>query len=175
MNISIKKMVQGALLTAISIIIPVVFGSFLRIYIPPFSATLGAHVPMFLAMFLGTFVATFVGIGSGIGFLFAFPDPVIAFRAFTHIIVGFVGAKLVQKNIKFRYVTLITAPLHGILEALVVLPFGFAFKDALIVVGIGAILHHTLDGVVSYPIIKKLGLAKKESLKSAEVDCKEIA
>jgi niacin transporter len=67
MNIKIRQMVYAGLLTAIAIIIPIQFG-FLRIIIPPFTATLAAHVPMMLAMLISPPVAAVVGIGSTIGF-----------------------------------------------------------------------------------------------------------
>lgn len=159
MKMNIKKMVISALLMAISIIIPLVFGSTLRIYIPPFSATLASHVPMFLSMFLGPFEAAVVGIGSAIGFLFAFPDPVIAARAAMHIIVGFVGGKLILKNVSFTKTIFITAPLHGFLEALVVMPFGFDLYKALIVVGIGGVLHHIVDGLITLPLVASINKA----------------
>ncbi|MGG7162327.1 ECF transporter S component [Clostridium ihumii] len=158
---NIKKMVQASLLMAIAIIIPVVFGNSLRVYIPPFTATLASHVPMFLAMYLGVKASAVVGAGSAIGFLFAFPDPIVATRAFMHVAVGSIGAKCVENGFSYNKVVLITAPLHGILEALIVIPFGFTFKDALIVVGIGTILHHVADGVITYPILKALKLDKK--------------
>lgn len=161
MKLDVKKMVQASLLMAIAIIIPLVFGSTLRVYIPPFSATLASHVPMFLSMFLGTSVASIVGLGSSIGFLFAFPDPVVAARAFMHVAVGFLGAKLVDKNYSLKKVVLFTAPLHGVLEALIVMPFGFSFKDALIIVGVGTIIHHIVDGVITIPVLKALKLEKK--------------
>ena len=49
MNNKIRQMVYAGLLTALAIIIPIQFG-FLKIIIPPFTATLAAHVPMMLAM-----------------------------------------------------------------------------------------------------------------------------
>ena len=68
MNNRIKEMTYAGLLTALAIIIPIQFG-FLKIYIPPFSATLTAHVPMMLSMFISPFAAIVVGIGSTLGFL----------------------------------------------------------------------------------------------------------
>ena len=52
----VRKMIFAALLTAISVIIPLQFG-FLKIYLGPFTATVGAHVPMFLAMLISPSVA----------------------------------------------------------------------------------------------------------------------
>ena len=68
MNNKIRQMVYAGLLTALAIIIPIQFG-FLKIIIPPFTATLAAHVPMMLAMLISPAVAIVVGIGSTIGFV----------------------------------------------------------------------------------------------------------
>lgn len=51
---------------------------------------------------------------------------------------------------------LITAPIHAILEALVVIPFGYNLSTALIVVGIGTFVHHFVDGTISFGLIKAL-------------------
>ncbi len=61
-----KKLVLAALLTSVAIIIP--FAVFFKVVIPPFSATLGSHVPMFISMLLGPEVAIMVGLGSALGF-----------------------------------------------------------------------------------------------------------
>lgn len=153
MNNKIKQMVYAGLLTALAIIIPIQFG-FLRIVIPPyFTATLAAHVPMMLSMLISPFVAAVVGIGSTIGFLIAgTPAPVVA-RAATHIVVGYVGAMIIMKNKSYVKAIAITAPIHGILEALVTIPFvGFsvAVYPALIVTVVGAILHHSADSIIAY-------------------------
>ena len=54
-----KRLTMTALLTALAILVPfiVVF----KVIVPPFSATLGSHVPMFLSMFLGPWAAVVVG------------------------------------------------------------------------------------------------------------------
>ena len=57
-----KKITIAALLTASAIIIP--FVVFLKVIIPPFTATLGSHAPMFIAMVLGPEIAVMVGLGS---------------------------------------------------------------------------------------------------------------
>ena len=65
--------------------------------------------------------------------------PVVV-RALTHIIVGLIGAKIVLKNKNFKKAIIITGPIHGILEALVVIPFiGFDLYKLLIVTGVGTI------------------------------------
>ncbi|MFR1708387.1 MAG: ECF transporter S component [Clostridium sp.] len=154
MKTNLKKMVVSSLLIAMSIIIPVIFGPFLKVYIPPFSATLASHVPMFIAMFLGPFEAAVVGIGSVIGFLFAIPDPIVAMRAASHIVVGYVGAKMLIKKVSYGKVVAFTAPIHGIIEGIIVLAFTSNILLALVVTGVGTMIHHVVDGIISLPIIR---------------------
>lgn len=164
MNNKIKQMVYAGLLTALAIIIPIQFG-FLRVTIPPFTATLAAHVPMMLSMLISPFVAVVVGIGSTIGFLISgTPAPVVA-RAATHIVVGYVGARIIMKNKNYVQVAAITAPIHGFLEALVVIPFiGFNLYQLIIVTAIGAILHHTADSAIAYVIVKAVAKASRKNI-----------
>ncbi|QPW59000.1 ECF transporter S component [Clostridium botulinum] len=147
-----KKLTYGALLTALAIIIPVSFGV-LRVQIGPFTATLGAHVPIFFSMLFGPYIASIVALGSALGFLITSPL-VIAARALMHVLVGGIGAILIKKDINLKNVILITAPLHGILEAISVIPFGFTVYKILIVVGVGSMIHHIVDGIVFNVIIK---------------------
>lgn len=155
-----KKLTYTGLLAALAIMIPLAFGAF-KIQIGPFSATLGAHVPMFIAMFLGPAAAAMVGIGSALGFLISAPL-VVAARAFMHTFVGLAGAFLIKKGTSFPKIVAITAPIHAILEALAVIPFGFTMYKILVVVGTGTFIHHIIDGVISYAIIK--ALAKQTSI-----------
>lgn len=149
-----KKITLAALLTALAIIIP--FAVFFKVIIPPFSATLGSHVPMFISMLLGPKVAIMVGLGSTLGF-FLNLGPVVGARAFMHVFIGVIGAKLIEKGMSFGKVSIITAPLHGLLEALIVIPFiGFDVYNLLIVTGIGTILHHSADAFISYIIVNAL-------------------
>lgn len=158
----VRKMIYAAILTAIAIIIPIQFG-FLKIQIPPFSATLASHVPMFLAMLISPAVAVFVGIGSALGF-FITATPEIAARAAMHIIVGFVGAKIVQKEKNFTKAVAITGPIHGILEGLAVIPFGFTYEKVLIVVALGTLIHHFVDATISYVLVKSLAKARRKDM-----------
>lgn len=157
-NVNIKKLVLTGLLTAFAIIIPIYMG-FLRVYIPPFSATLTAHVPMFFAMFLGPGSAVVVGLGSAFGFLITL-GPVIATRAMAHVFVGLAGAIMLKKGVSFNKVVAITAPLHGVLESLALLPFGIGvYKSAyfvLVITGVGTILHHCIDGFITAVLVKAL-------------------
>ncbi|MHC1721371.1 MAG: ECF transporter S component [Clostridiaceae bacterium] len=163
--ISIKKLTYTALLTALAIIIPLTFG-FLKVQLGPFSATLASHVPLFIAMFLGPGAAVMVGLGSTLGFLVSAPA-VVAARAFMHVFVGLAGALMLKQGVDFKKVVLFTAPIHGLLEALAVIPFGFTMYKVLVVVGVGTILHHIADGVIAFALIKALSRSLKLDLKKA--------
>lgn len=157
MRTNVKKLTTCALLIALSILIPLVFGNTpLRIYIPPFSATLGAHIPMFIGMFLGPFEAIVIGIGSAMGFMMS-SGPVIALRATSHIVVGYVAAKMLQRNMSYAKASAFTAPIHGILEGLVVLILAPSSGWTLVwITVVGTICHHIADAAISLPIIKAI-------------------
>lgn len=160
MKNNIRNLTYTALLTALAIIIPVNF-SFLKVYIPPFSATLASHVPMFLSMFLGPFSAVMVGIGSALGFFFTGLPLYVAARAFMHVFVGLTGALLMKKGVSFTKVVFYTAPIHGLLEMLVVIPFNFSLQFAFITVGIGTVLHHFVDSAITAVLVKSTAFRKK--------------
>lgn len=164
MNNKVKQMVYGALLTALAIIIPIQF-SFLKVNIPPFSATLAAHVPMFIAILISPMVAVVTGIGSTLGFLISgMPMPVV-FRAATHIIVGYVGAVYIMKRKSYVKMTVITSIIHGGLEALVVIPFiGLDVYQLLIVTGVGAIIHHSIDSGISYGLLTLMSKVRRKNI-----------
>ena len=167
MDNKIRQMVYAGLLTALAVIIPIQFG-FLRITIPPsFTATLAAHVPMMLSMLISPFVAVVVGIGSTIGFLIAgTPAPVVA-RAATHIVVGGVGAVIIARNKSYVKAVALTAPIHGILETLVSIPFiglAPAVYPVLSITLVGAIVHHVADSIIAYGIIKSVAKARKKNI-----------
>lgn len=158
MKINTKKLTASALLISLSILIPMVFGNTpLKIYIPPFSATLGSHIPMFIGMFLGPFEAIVIGIGSAIGFMLAMGNPVIALRAASHIIVGYISAKMILKKMSYTKAVVFTAPIHGLLEGLVVLLLTPASGWTFVwVTAIGTLFHHLVDAAISLPIIKSI-------------------
>ncbi|MCH3963885.1 MAG: ECF transporter S component [Clostridium sp.] len=162
---NIKKLTYAGLLTALAIIIPTAFG-FLKIQLGPFSATLASHVPMFLSMFLGPVPAVIVGIGSAVGFLITSPA-VIAARASSHIFVGLLGAVLLKKGVSFKKVIALTAPVHAILEAIFVIPFGFTMFKVLVVVGAGTFAHHIVDGVIAFTLVSTLARTLKVNLGKA--------
>ncbi|GAW92221.1 ECF transporter S component [Calderihabitans maritimus] len=161
-----KEIVLGGLLTGLALVIPLAFGGVLGIVIPPFSATLASHVPMMIAMIVSPGVAVMVGIGSALGFLIKLGMPAIAARAFMHTFVGYAGAKMVQKGRPLYSALIWTLPLHALLEAIIVLPFGFTLYQGLVGVGIGTALHHAIDSVITLgilvlPIAKPLGLSSR--------------
>lgn len=154
----IRKLVLTALLAAIAMIIP--FAVFFKVIIPPFTATLGSHVPMFLSMLLGPKAAIFVGLGSAFGF-FLNLGPLVGARALMHSVVGAIGAVLLKRGWSFTVVALITAPIHGLLEVLVVLPFmPFDAFKLFIVTGVGSMLHHFVDAAISYVMVKALSKSR---------------
>lgn len=158
-----KKMVITALLIAMAIIIPVSFG-FLRIIVGPFTATLGAHIPMFVSMLISPKVAAAVGFGSGIGFVFAGMPATVVARALMHIPVGIFGAKIIEKKKSIKLASLLTSILHGVLEGIVVIPFGFNIYEVIIVTGVGAILHHLVDAGITVLIFNKVASAMKKDM-----------
>ena len=164
MNNKIKQMVYAGLLTAFAIIIPIQFG-FLKIMIPPFTATLAAHVPMMMAMLISPAVAIVVGIGSTIGFLISgMPMPVVA-RAATHIVVGYIGAKIIIRDQNYIKAAIITAPIHAILEMIVVIPFiGLNLYQLLIITAVGGMLHHCVDSVIAYVLINLVAKTRKKDI-----------
>ncbi|WP_034849429.1 hypothetical protein [Clostridium hydrogeniformans] len=164
MNNKITKMVFTALFAALAIIIPVSFG-FLKIIIGPFTATLASHVPMFLSMYLSPASAAVVGLGSTLGFMYTGLPLVVVFRAASHIIVGALGGILVERGFEYKKVVLITAPVHGLLEGLAVIPFfGLDLYYILVVTVIGSIAHHCADGVISAALLKALSKALRRDL-----------
>jgi len=153
-----RDLVYGALLTCLSLLIPLAFGNYLRVYLPPFSATLASHVPVMLAMLVSPAAAMLVGAGSAIGFLMVM-GPVIAARAAVHIIFGLVGALIIKQGRSFRSALLVSAPIHALGEALVVLPFGFTSYQALVLVGVGTLLHHIADAAIALLAVSSLRIS----------------
>lgn len=167
MRMTMKELLYGALLTALALLIPLAFQGWLQVAIPPFSATLASHLPTMLAMTISPWVAVLVGLGSSFGFLITL-GPIVALRAFIHVIFGAIGARLYQKDFKLWQVLLITLPIHALGEALAVMIFGFSLYQALVVIGIGTALHHTADSLITlscYGALQKAGVRLQTSAK----------
>lgn len=143
-----KEMIYGAILTSLALLIPLAFGGFLGITLPPFSATLASHVPVMISMTISPVTAFAVASGSALGFLIKL-GPVVAARASMHIIWGVAGALLYKKGMSLTKVLVFILPLHAISEALVVIPFGFNLYNAGVVIGVGTALHHIFDSIIT--------------------------
>lgn len=154
-----RELALGGLFTAFALLIPLTFGPYLRIIIGPFSATLASHVPLFLGALVSPMAAATVGAASAFGFLVTM-GPVVAARALSHIVVGFVAASMVKKGQPFYLALLAVLPIHAGLEALVVVPFGFDLYNMGVVVGVGTALHHLMDSLIAIGIVKALGLGR---------------
>lgn len=152
----VRELVLGALLTALALVVPLVFRGWLQVYIPPFSATLASHVPSMMAMFISPMVAGMVGLGSSLGFLVTL-GPVIAGRAFIHVIFGVVGALLLARGAKpWLVLFALTPPIHAAGEALVVALFGFQAYEIFVAVGLGTLLHHMVDAAITVALMAAL-------------------
>ena len=172
----VRKITIAALLTAITILIPIVFVPF-RITIGPMSWTPASHVPIFIAAFISPFVAISVAIGSAIGFFFSAPL-VIAARASTHIIFAILLALYIKKNQKIGkwhiiVLSIIIATIHGISESLVVMQFflgtvqGNITYYIWILIGFGTFVHSMVDFWIAKLIFKilhnRIGEIKNEN------------
>jgi len=172
---NVRNMTITGLLTAISILIPMLP---LRVILPPaFTATLAVHVPVMVSMFVSPFSAAFVAIGSAIGFGFTGLPPTVTARAATHIVFAVVGALMIRKQfsgilgnkiVKVVVVGIVTMILHAGFEALVTIPAmrlftgydGAAIYAAATTVGIGTLMHHAVDYMITIVIISALADAK---------------
>lgn len=154
-----KEMVLTALLIALGIMIPVYFG-FLRVVLPPaFTATLMSHVPIFIAMFLSPWSALFTALGTTLGFIFAGLSPVVVARAASHLIFALVGAFMIKKRYNLILTGIVVALLHAFFEAITtylflvlgLMPAGDSsfVVSAFYVVGIGTLIHNTIDYVIA--------------------------
>lgn len=159
-----RELTLGALFSAMTLLIILLFSPFLKIAIPPFfTATIILHVPLFLSMLISPRAASMVGIISAIGFMLTPLGPIVALRALMHGIVGYMGGWMVKKGVKYTYALGATLPVHALLEGIVVViamgltPEGI--KYALIVVAAGTAIHHGIDAVIS---IIFAGILKKQ-------------
>lgn len=169
-NVRTKDLVLTALLIAIGIIIPTYFG-FLRVTLPPaFTATIMAHVPIFVAMFISPWSALFVALGTTLGFLFTTPL-VVAIRAASHVIFALVGAYMIRKSYNLVWIGVVTALLHAAFEGLVVYLFikiGLTpategtpiLVTAFYVTGVGTLIHDIIDYVIACGVGFALAKAK---------------
>lgn len=161
-------LVIAALLCAIGILVPII--SPVKIRLEPMSFTLGSHIAVFIAMFVSPVVAVCVELGTTLGFLLAGFSPVVVLRALAQIVFVVVGSVWLQKKPEalnhwgsMSLFVLVTGLLHGIAEALVSTWFYFGgnidqskgfFTTIVLLVGVGTLVHHTIDFVFSVLIWK---------------------
>jgi niacin transporter len=162
-----RELTMGALLSAMAFLIPIAFGGFLMVTIPPFTATIMSHVPLFLAMLVSPLAAVMVGVVSAIGFFIKL-GAVVGARALMHAVVGFVGAVMIKKGYSFPVALTAALPFHAVLEGLVVIPFfGFNLYKIFIVVALGTAIHHVIDSVIAVFLANAIKRAFKGSIKKA--------
>lgn len=161
-----REVVTGALLTALALLIPLLFRGTLQIAIGPYSATLASHVPSMLAMFISPLVTVMVGLGATLGFLLTL-GPVVGARAFVHVFFGLLGAWLYRRGWQPAAVLVAALPVHAAGEALAVRLFGFDPWAAWVVTGGGTVVHHVLDAAITLALLRilaraRLGLGRTE-------------
>ena len=156
-RLNVKTMTIAGLLTALAIIIPLFIP---KLPVPqPFSVTPASHMPVILSMFFGPAVVLCTIIGSTIGFFLTL-GPIVACRAFSHIIFALVGCYMLKKNYNIFLVVVVTMILHAAGEVLVVLMFGTtAFNILFGVTGGITCLHHCFDFAITMIIYKALKMA----------------
>ncbi|HAL63890.1 MAG TPA: hypothetical protein DCO93_05540 [Clostridiales bacterium] len=162
-----KELALASILTALSVLITY---SPLKLVLPFFTLTLGAHVPTMLAIFVGPWVTVMTIIGSCVGFFLTIPAPnsiIVVARAATHIIFAIAGISMLKKNYNIFVIIIITAILHSLAEGIVVYILTPIILDsataALAAGGIaagGTILHHAIDSAITAPILIALTKAK---------------
>lgn len=170
-SIKTKDLVTTALLIAIGIIIPIYFG-FLRVILPPaFTATIMAHVPVFIAMFISPLSAALTAVGTTLGFAFSGLDPVVTARAGSHIVFALVGAFMIKKKCNLVSVGIVTALIHALFEALTVylfLSMGWMvakgdtsyFSIAFYTTGLGTLIHDAIDFIIACVVGTALAKSK---------------
>ncbi len=171
-----KDISIAALLTALALAIPL-FMPIKLVLEPIFSATFASHVPGILSMFVGPFAVIGTAVGSALGFIQL--GPWVMLRAFSHIIFGLCGYKMLQKKWNVFLVLLITGLLHAGAEMVVglisipfiVTPAGGLLKYIIITIGCGSFIHHCIDFVISLIIFYAL---KSARLLTTEVNFKSI-
>lgn len=165
-----RELTLGALFSAMTLLIILVFSPFLKIAIPPFfTATIMLHVPLFLSMLISPSAAGMVGVISAIGFMMTPLGPIVALRALMHGVVGYMGGTMVKRGMKYSYALGLTLPIHALLEGIVVvIAMGLtpeAIKYALVVVAAGTAIHHSIDAGISMIFARAL---KKQLNKGLE-------
>ncbi len=165
-NERIYSLVISALLVAIGIIIPMYMP--IKVVMEPMSFTLASHVAIMLAMLISPSVALATALGTTFGFfLSGFPLAVVL-RALSHVIWALVGSLWLKKHPQTlskwssnALFVILIALLHAVCEVVIVLPLYVGTDiDFLYVifglVGIGTIIHSSVDFVITQIVYKAL-------------------
>jgi len=112
---------------------------------------------------MGPSVAALVGLASTIGFL-ATLGPVIAARAFTHVLFGVAASLYVLRGGSYiKALILIALPIHAVGEGLVVYTLGPIFGVVKVLaevaglwVFLGTIVHHLIDSAISLAVYRAI-------------------
>lgn len=158
------ELALAAVLSALSVAIPLAFrGTPLQIYIPAlqYSGTVASHVPSMLAVAVGPVAAVLVGLASTVGFAGTL-GPVVAARAFTHVIWGLAAAIYVRRGGSYvKALLLVALPIHAAGEGIVVYALGPLFgaiqvaaETAALLVFVGTLVHHLIDSVISIAVLR---------------------
>ena len=161
----IQMMSITAMLIALGVLIPMY--SPVKIILEPMSFTLGSHIAIMIAMFVSPLSALGVALGTTAGFYLAgFTLPVVL-RALTHVIWAYAGALYLKKHPDlFRspantfVFNLAAALVHALLEVLIVMPLYTGYDASqlfyllFVLVGIGSVVHSTVDFVLSLAVWK---------------------
>lgn len=168
MNKKTKELVLAAILTALSIIITY---SPVKLVLPFFTLTIGAHVPTMLAAFISPWVVIMTVIGSCLGFFMTIPAPnsiIVIARAATHIFFALAGYNMIKKGkLHILLIVLITAIIHSLSEGVIVYILtplvltGDTLAGTAAVIAIaGTFLHHLIDSAICIPVLIALKKAK---------------
>ena len=163
-KVNSAQLALASVLSALAIAIPLAFsGTPLQFYVPPiqYSATVASHVPSMLAITMGPSVAALVGLASTIGFL-ATLGPVIAARAFTHVLFGVAASIYMFRGGSYiKALILIALPIHAVGEGLVVYTLGPIFGVVKVLaevaglwVFLGTLVHHLIDSAISLAVYR---------------------
>lgn len=161
----IQMMSITAMLIALGVLIPMY--SPVKIILEPMSFTLGSHIAIMIAMFVSPLSALGVALGTTAGFYLAgFTLPVVL-RALTHVIWAYAGALYLKKHpdlfrstAKTFVFNLAAALVHALLEVLIVMPLYTGYDASqlfyllFVLVGIGSVVHSTVDFVLSLAVWK---------------------
>ncbi|HEY8345949.1 MAG TPA: hypothetical protein VIL07_01585 [Symbiobacteriaceae bacterium] len=150
----VAELAITGVLTALAIMIPLVFTP-LRVVIPPyFTATLISHVPSMLAMYMSPFAALGVGLGSALGFT-VFTNPVVGARALSHAFFAYVGNVAWRRGMSMWLVMLMALPIHAVFEGIVTWLATLNIQSVVITL-VGTSAHHCVDGIITLLLVAVL-------------------